>query len=30
MYYTDSPNREIYTYDFDETTGNISNRRWER
>ncbi|ELR23011.1 SMP30/CGR1 family protein [Acanthamoeba castellanii str. Neff] len=27
MYYTDSPNREIYTYDFDEKTGNISNRK---
>jgi len=27
MYYTDSPRREIYTYNFDEETGNISNRR---
>jgi sugar lactone lactonase YvrE len=27
MYYTDSPKRVIYAYDFDPTTGEIANRR---
>ncbi len=27
MYFTDSPRREIYAYDFDLTTGSIENRR---
>jgi len=27
MYYTDSPRREIYLYDYDAKTGEISNRR---
>lgn len=27
MYYTDSPKREIYQFDYDEATGQISNRR---
>lgn len=27
LYYTDSPAREIYRYDYDEATGAISNRR---
>jgi len=27
LYYTDSPKREIYLFDYDEATGGISNRR---
>lgn len=27
LYYTDSPKREIYVFDYDETTGAISNQR---
>jgi D-xylonolactonase len=27
LYHTDSPEREIYTFDYDESTGAISNRR---
>jgi D-xylonolactonase len=27
VYYTDSPKREIYTFDYDEETGELSNRR---
>jgi sugar lactone lactonase YvrE len=27
MYYTDSPKREIYLFDYDETTGALSNQR---
>lgn len=27
LYYTDSPKREIYTFDYDRATGNISNQK---